>query len=213
VARQAPLRPHDLKLIEERRRFFQQFGRFDFGFDFGGPAQGRQLSYRSDVEPRFQAVDPGTRFTEGAAFGWLGEGERSAHALALTPYLGSARGGAQSALPALQRSLRRLDPRPRPADLPHPRRRRPLFRLVLQTDGSATPQKLRARSGFLDVLFPEPEFAVSGLVVKGPRAAEPLPPRKELKRLPGRTSRTCRPRPLLRISRWPWPCASFPSPT
>jgi len=58
---------HDLKLIEEREKIFQQFGRFDFGFDFGGPAQGRQLSYRSDVEPRFQAVDPGTRFTEGAA--------------------------------------------------------------------------------------------------------------------------------------------------
>ncbi|MGO9094653.1 MAG: hypothetical protein ACLQGV_05470 [Bryobacteraceae bacterium] len=175
---------HDLKLIEEREKIFQQFGRFDFGFDFGGPAQTRQLSYRSDVAPRFQAVDPATRYTEAAGFGWLGEGERTAHALPLTPYL-EVRGVAPNPrwLPsnALYGDwIRGHGPqtfRIRAAD--------GLYSvLVLQTDGSATPQKLRARNGFLDVLFSEPEFAVSGLVVKGPRAAEPLPARKELKRLP-----------------------------
>jgi len=123
-------------------------------------------------------VDPGTRFTEGAAFGWLGEGERSAHALALTPYL-EVRGVAPNPRSLPSNALYGDWIRGRGPQTFRIRAADGLYSVfVLQTDGSATPQKLRARSGFLDVLFPEPEFAVSGLVVKGPRAAEPLPPRK-----------------------------------
>ena len=165
---------HDLKLIEEREKIFEQFGRFDFGFDFGGPAaQPRQASYRSDVAPRFQPVDPATRFTEAAGFGWLGDGERQAHALPPNP--------------------QHLPVNTLYGDWIHGRGPQ-TFRIraadgvysvfILHPDGTAAPQKLRARNGFLDVAFPEGEFAASGLVVKGPRAPEPPLPQKWPKRLP-----------------------------
>jgi hypothetical protein len=129
----------DLKLIEEREKIFEQFGRFDFGFDFGAAAA-----------PRFKHAGPATRFTEAAGFGWLGEGIRG-------------------------RGPRTF--RIRTADGVYS-----VF--ILHPDGSSAPQKLRARNGFLDVVFPEGEFAASGLVVKGPRPPEPLSPQKWPKRLP-----------------------------
>jgi hypothetical protein len=128
----------DLKLIEERGKIFEQFGRFDFGFDFGGAA------------PRFQHVGPATRFTEAAGFGWLGDG---LHGRGPQTFRIRAADGVYSVF-------------------------------ILHPDGTAASQKLRARNGFLDVVFPEGEFAASGLVVKGPRAPEPLPPQKWPKRLP-----------------------------
>lgn len=127
--------PHvrqDLKLIEEREQVFKQFGRFDFGFDFGAA-----------VAPRFQHVGPATRFTEATGFGWIGA----------QTFRIRAADGVYSVFVA------------------HP-------------DGSAAPQKLRARNGFLDVVFPEGEPATSRLVVKGPRPPEPLPPQNWPKRLP-----------------------------
>jgi hypothetical protein len=36
---------------------------------------------------------------------------------------------------------------------------------------------MQAHNGYLDVMFPDGEWAVSGLVVKGPRPREPLPQR------------------------------------
>jgi hypothetical protein len=153
---------HDLKLIEERGKIFEQFGRFDFGFDFGGAAA-----------PRFRPIGPATRYTEAAGFGWLGEGDRQARAVAPNPqhlpsnalYGDWIRGHGPQTF------------RIRAADGVYS-----VF--ILHPDGTATPQKLRARNGVLDVVFPEGEFAVSGLVVKGPRAPEPLPPQKWPKRLP-----------------------------
>ncbi|MGA2328335.1 MAG: hypothetical protein ABSH05_18820 [Bryobacteraceae bacterium] len=151
---------HDLKLIEERAKIFEQFGRFDFGFDFGGAA------------PRFQPVGPATRYTAAAGFGWLGDGERQAHALPPNP--------------------QHLPSNALYGDWIHGRSPQ-TFRIraadgvysvfMLHPDGTAAPLKLRARNGFLDVVFPEGEFAASGLVVKGPRAPEP-PPQKWPKRLP-----------------------------
>ncbi|MGC9973239.1 MAG: hypothetical protein ABSE56_21905 [Bryobacteraceae bacterium] len=153
---------HDLKLIEERAQVFEQFGRFDFGFDFGAAAA-----------PRFQHVGTATRFTTAAGFGWLGEGDRQAQAVPPNP--------------------QHLPPNALYGDWIHGRGPQ-TFRIraadgvysvfILHPDGAATPQKLRARNGVLDVLFPEGEFDVSGLVVKGPRAPEPLPPQNWPKRLP-----------------------------
>jgi hypothetical protein len=122
----------DLKLIEEREKVFKQFGRFDFGFDFGAA-----------VAPRFQHAGPATRFTEATGFGWLGP----------QTFRIRTADGVYSVF-------------------------------LLHPDGSAAPQKVRARNGFLDVAFPEGEPAVSRLVVKGPRPPEPLPPQNWPKRLP-----------------------------
>lgn len=155
---------HDLRLIEERQKISEQFSRFDFGFDFGG-------SSRSGVAPRFQPVDPRTKFSQAAGFGWVGEGERQAHALPL------------KSLPVNVLYGDWIDGRG--AQVFRIRAADGVYSVFfLRPDGTATPQKLRARNGALDVVFPEGEWMISGLVVKGPRAAPPLPPQDWPKRLP-----------------------------
>jgi hypothetical protein len=162
---------HDLTLVEERRKILEQFGRFDFGFDFGGSAaKARRASYRSDVAPRFQPVDPTTKYSAAAGFGWAGDEERQAHPLALQSLPENVLYGdwIDGHGPQVFR-IRAADG---------------IYSVFfLHPDGTAAPQKLLARNGVLNVAFPEGEWAVSGLVVKGPRAA-PLPSRDPLKRLP-----------------------------
>jgi len=174
---------HDLALVEERERVWRQFGRFAFGFDFGGSGGVRRgSSYRNDpyvlrnnVEPRFELVEPGTKFTESAGYGWISDGEREAHALSLTPY---------HEVRAVARNPRNL---PRNVLFGDSIRGRgaQTFRVrtgdgdftvfFLNPDGSTTQQKLRARDGHLDVVFPAGEWTASGLVIKAARQA-PDPP-------------------------------------
>ena len=87
---------HDLDLVAEREDLWRRFGRFDSGFDFGGPVleQPHYGAYRQDnyvyrntVEPRFTAVDADSRYNDQTGFGWLADGDREAVAIPLTPYL------------------------------------------------------------------------------------------------------------------------------
>jgi len=202
---------HDLKLIEERRKVLEQFGRFDLAFDFGGPVRQPGASYRQDpfvvrntVAPRFTAVDPETKYTQEAGYGFVSDGERRAQALPLTPYL---------EVRAVARNPKALPENVLYGDAIHGRGAQ-TFRVrapagtytvfFLHPDGTALPQKLEAKDGYLDVVFPEGEWTVSGLVIKGPRSQGPLPLRREPKRvsrptiqhLPPKTAVAGKPLPL-----------------
>jgi hypothetical protein len=168
-----PYLAHDLKTIEERAGIFERFGRFDFGFDFGGPApEARPMSYRNDpyvmrhtVEPRFQAVDSKTLYSDQTGFGWTGDGERRDAPMEWTPYL-DIRAAVRDPkrLPAnalFGDSIRGRGPqtfRIRAADGEYAVK-------FLAPDGSATEKIVAARGGVLDVAFPEGEWNVAGLVV------------------------------------------------
>jgi len=168
-----PYVEHDLKTIEERTSIFERFGRFDFGFDFGGPApEVRPMSYRNDpyvmrntVEPRFQPVDSKTLYSDKTGYGWTGEGERRDAPIERTPYL-EVRAAAS-------------DPKRLPANAlfgDSIRGRGPqTFRLraaggeyavkFLAPDGAVTGKEISARDGVLDIVFPEGEWDVAGLVI------------------------------------------------
>jgi len=186
-----PYVQHDLKRIEEREKTFERFGRFDFGFDFGGPVvPARGASYRNDpfvlrntVEPRFQPVDPGTKYTEASGYGWVTDGERQAHTLPLTPYY---------EVRAVPRNPKNLPQNALFGDWLEGRGAQ-TFRVrsgegefsvfLLRPDGAASPRKLTAQNGHLDIVFPAGEWAFCGLVVKGPRSRAPLPAQKAAKPL------------------------------
>jgi hypothetical protein len=176
---------HDLELVRERAEQHGRFGRFDFAFDFGGPvkASSDPAAYRANryvlantVAPRFRAVDPATRYTDALGFGWMGDEERLADEIPLTPYL----------------EVRAVAPNP--ANLPHDvlyrdairGRGRQVFRVnaadgaytvrFLRPDRSEVSAQVNAQGGHLDLEFPEGEWRVSGLVLQGSRCQEPLPP-------------------------------------
>ncbi|MEK7403543.1 MAG: hypothetical protein AAB225_00400 [Acidobacteriota bacterium] len=183
---------HDLKLIAEREKVFGEFGRFDFGFDFGGPlTPPKSVSYRNDpfvwrntVEPRFEPVAPGTTFSEAAGYGWLGQGDREAHALPLTPYL---------EVRAAARNPKQLPENVLYGDWIRGRGRQ-AFRVrtgdgeftvhFLEPGGTSTPRKLTARNGHLDIVFPDGEWRVSGLIIKGPKSGQPPQARVTPKPIP-----------------------------
>jgi hypothetical protein len=178
---------HDLKLIEERRKVLEQFGRFDFGFDFGG---------RSAVAPRFKLVAPETNYTEAVGYGWVSEGERRAQALPATPYLE-------------MRAVAR-NPKSLPENLLYgdsiQGRGAQTFRIraaageytvfFLSPEGTGAPKQLQVQNGYLDVVFPEGEWTVSGLVVKRPvgQASRPViekpkpPARPGIRHVPPKTA-------------------------
>jgi hypothetical protein len=176
---------HDLKLVAEREEILERFGRFEAGFDFGGAVktQPHYGAYRQDnyvyqntVEPRFQPVDPATRYSDERGFGWLADGERQAVAIPLTPYL-EVRAAAKD-----------------PQNLPHDLLFRDYIRgrgaqtfgvkvepgeyrvSLLHPDRSAEELNLRADNGRLTVPFPSGEWSVSGLVVKGNKPSRKYPP-------------------------------------
>jgi len=143
----------DLKSIAGRERIFEQLGPFEFGFDFG-PAD------RARVAPRFEAVDPGTKFTAARGYGWAAEGEREAGAEpAGAPLYGDWIRGRGP-----QRFRVRADDGAYQA-------------LLVGPKGAVAPQSVRARNGVLEIVFPAGEWTMSGVVVKGegsgPAAARP----------------------------------------
>lgn len=177
---------HDLKTIAERERVFADFGRWEAAFDFGGPVVRPKAgaSYRNDpyiwqhsVEPRFQPVNPETRYSEAAGYGWINSGPRTAHALPLTPYL------------EIRSAVK--DPQRLPENVlygdwiegqgPQTFRIRSgegQFRVsVLDPSGNFEDRLLAARNAHLDVAFPEGSWRVSGLVIRRepPPAADSLP--------------------------------------
>jgi hypothetical protein len=173
---------HDLELVREREEIFERYGRFDFGFDFGGPAkripgasyQTTPYVWQNNVAPRFEPVDAGTSYTDALGHGWVSDGERTSVAIALTPYL----------------EVRAVTKNPQ--DLPHDVLYRDyirgkgsqVFRVktepgeykvhILHPDRSEESVELKADGGFLNVAFPQGVWSVSGLVIQGPRSRAPL---------------------------------------
>jgi hypothetical protein len=139
---------------------------------------------RNTVEPRFQPVDSKTLFSERTGYGWAAEGERQDAPLERTPYL-EVRAAAS-------------DPKRLPANVlfgDSIRGRGPqTFRLsaaageyavkFLAADGAVIDKEVVARDGVLDIVFPEGEWDVAGLVITS-RAPRPAPaPRRWPKALP-----------------------------
>lgn len=214
---------HDLETIAHRRKVFEEFGRFAYGFDFGGAVETpRPRSYRRDpyvvgntVEPRFLPVDPATKFTAALGYGWLTDGDRAAVALPLTPYA----------------EIRATAPNPThlPSDVLRGDSIRgsgpQIFRVksgpgefevafVLPGGRARFGQKLAARDGHLDIAFPDADWTVSGLVIRaaapsGDRAAPVIPPlpkslpRPQFKHIPPATAAPGRPLALT-LQMVPW---------
>lgn len=192
---------HDLELVKERAELLDRFGRFDYGFDFGGPVKmpanpatflpENTASYRArafvlanTVAPRFLPVDSETRYADSRGYGWLSDGRRTAHAIPLTPYL-EVRAVAKN-----------------PAGLPRDVLYRDfiqgagaqVFRVrtgpgeytvrLLHPDRSEATLHLAAAENYLDIAFPEGEWSVSGLVVQGPKSRVPWEPQAVAKPAP-----------------------------
>jgi len=173
---------HDLELVRERKEILDRFGRFDFGFDFGGPVKkipGASYDttpyvWQNNVAPRFVAVDAGTQYTDALGFGWASKADRTGVAIPLTPII---------ELQAVARN---------PQNLPHDVLYRDyirgkgsqVFRVrtepggykvhFLYPDRSEQSVELKAVDGFLNVGFPQGDWSVSGLVIQGPRSRRPL---------------------------------------
>ena len=183
---------HDLELIEERERIFRQFGRFDFGFDFGAtPPERRGSGYRNDpyvlsntVEPRFRPVSAATRFTEERGYGWVTEAERQDVGQPLTPYAevrATSRNPRQ--LPAnalLGDAVRGSGPqvfRVKTGDGE--------FRVqIVKPDGSAIEKSAAAVNGYVDVQFPENEWTCGGLILTNMQRKAAAPPSPDPKPVP-----------------------------
>jgi hypothetical protein len=125
------------------------------------------------VAPRFRPADPASRYTDSLGYGWLGDGERQAHALARDPAALPSNllfGDWISGVGAQVFRIRCADG---------------IYSVFyLRPNGSADSERLRARGGFLDIKFPDGEWTASGLVVKGARALETPAPMRLPKKLP-----------------------------
>src|SRR5207247_4509857 len=162
---------HDLTLIAERENILKHFGRFDSGVDLGGTVkkQPRYGAYREDdsilrntVEPRFTAVDPSSRYSDAAGFGWLSDGEREAVAIPLTPYH-EMRAVAKSPRNLPRDRLFRDYIRGRGAQEFAVKTDPGLYRvLLLRPDGAVDERKLTAANGRLVIALPAGDWSISG---------------------------------------------------
>lgn len=178
---------HDLEAVAERERVWAAFGRFDFGFDFGGPADipTNVASYRRDpylwrhtVAPRFELATADTDYSAERGYGWASAGQRRVRALPPTPYL---------ELRAVLKNPQRL---PRNvlygdwiegegAQTFRVRTGSGRFRaFILAPEGGHQERVIEARDGHVDVVFPEGAWRASGIVLRRePPEPEPaLPP-------------------------------------
>ena len=171
-----PYVKYDLQLISDREAIDRQFGRFDAGFDFGGPVKHQvgMGDYRADnyvlqnnVAAGFRAVDPATKYSSETGYGWLNTEPRQAIEIPLTPY----------------REVRAVAKDPK--ELPHDVLFRDYIRgngpqkfavkmpagsyqvFFLHPDHSTAEVTLSASEGKLEIPFPSGDWSVSGLIVKG----------------------------------------------
>jgi hypothetical protein len=205
---------HDLELVRERAELFEKFGRFDYGFDFGGPIKTpvSPTAYRAtsfvlanSVAPRFQPVDADMKYSDSRGYGWTSEGTRSSQAIPLTPYL----------------ELRSASPAP-PTNLPHDTlyrdfirgEGRQVFRVktgpgdftihLIHPDRTEAVSHSKAPGDYLDIGTPEGEWSISGIVVdKGAGKQTPAPqwfpkvlPRPAISHHPSESVEAGRPMPV-----------------
>jgi hypothetical protein len=183
---------HHLRLLKEREEVLERFGRFERGYDFGGPVP-EPAPYgtywhdpfilRNTVAPRFQPVDPGTRYDPIRGYGWMDESRREALAIAPAPYLEvraavrdpkhlpqnvlfgdaiSGKGGESFAVD--------VEPGDYTVTFLHP-------------DRTTESRQLRTENGQLTIVFPDRPWTVSGLVIQG-QGASPLAQQSEPPVLP-----------------------------
>jgi hypothetical protein len=199
-----PYVAHDRKILDERLAIFEQFGRFDFGFDFGGPVPAaRGASYRNypyvlrnTVEPRFRLVEPATKFDPELGYGWVTDASREAVPLTLMPYH-ETRAVAREPKHLAENTLFGDAIKGQGAQTFRVRTGPGEFNVCfLHPDRSTRETKLAANNGFVDVVFPEGEWTVSGLVLTNvnggppPRTRRwlPRPPRPALQHVPLKTT-------------------------
>lgn len=175
---------HDIELVAQREDLAKRIGRFDRGFDFGGPLK-RQTSrsaYRTDnyilrssEAPGFTAVDQAARYSEETGFGWLNGETRDAVVIPLVDYA-VARG--------IAKSPTRLPGDVLFADSIHGRGPQQFavktkdgeYRvLLLRPDQSVDEKRLTASGGRLVITMPEGEWNISGIVVKAVAPTPKLP--------------------------------------
>jgi hypothetical protein len=204
---------HDLDLVRQRKEVFRHFGHFDFGFDFGGPVRmpvfkipftENIAEVQNSVAPRFQAVDPDTIYNDTRGYGWLQAGERTAHAIPLTP-------GPD------MRSITKNPTRLR-ADVLYPDyiegtgpqvfriRAEPGRYIIYFLAPNHSERIVESATGgsFLDVSFPSGDWSVSGLVIRGLKSKPEVrrvtsgarPPRPDIRHRPPALARAGQDLPL-----------------
>lgn len=171
---------HDLRTLRARRWLLDRFGRFAFGFDFGGaPGRLRYLQYiHPDVEPRFQAVHPGLAYSEETGFGWASDGARSAVAHEAVAR-GTLRATTHDPLDLPTNALFGDSIRGRGAQTFRVRTGEGNYRVsLLLPDGNAVTSRATATNGVVDVTFPAGEWDVAGVILRrdGDPPVGPLPP-------------------------------------
>ena len=175
---------HDIKTIEEQESLFGRFGRFEFGFDFG--AAGTQTAgpvYRtlpfllnSTLAPRFHLVTAETDYDEKKGYGWVAPGNRRTNGVAAVPY---------DVLRANARSPEKLPENLLFADSIQGTGPQ-VFRVrtgpgeyvvsLLDREGNATATPQQARDGVVDVVFPDSDWNVSGVILKSVSPEQTLAP-------------------------------------
>lgn len=185
-----PYVEHDLQFVAQREDVAKRIGRFDKAFDFGAPLKhaADRSSYeednyilRSTEAPGFIAIDPGSKYSDRAGYGWLSDGPREAIALPLTPF----------------RIARALDPNPRklPGEVLYTdsiqghgaqifavRLPDGAYRVSwLHPDRTSEEKSLQAESGTLRIPMPEGDWNISGIVIKAQGSGRTYPPPHAMK--------------------------------
>jgi hypothetical protein len=167
-----PFVQHDLKTMEDRVKLYERFGRFEYGFDFGGPvAVARGASYRNDpyvlrntVEPRFQPVDPVTIYSDERGYGFMGSGAREAVPQPTSPYL-TVRAVSTKQLP--ENALFGDSIRGRGTQLFRVSAPAGKYKVIfLEPDKTTHEETLTAKNGHLDIGLPAADWTLSGLIIK-----------------------------------------------
>ena len=183
---------HDVETVAQRRRIHDAVGRFDFGFDFGGPPRERSGGlYRNDpfvlahtVEPRFRGVHSKTAYSEETGYGWAGEGEREDVAAPVTPYL-EIRAAARDPKQLPANALFGDSIRGRGPQTFRVRTGEGRFQVRMLAGGKAAePVAMDAAGGVLDIVMPEGKWTVAGLVIRKLEEPREAPPRTWPKQLP-----------------------------
>ncbi len=160
-----PYLRHDLETIRERRWLLERFGSFQFGFDFGGKIRTEWDRYT--VEPRFLPVAPDTSFEESRGYGWVTEGDRRAVAIR-TPPRDVLRASKIAPMSLPENLLFGDSILGKGTQVFRVRTGAGEYRVsLLHPDGNLTTTTVEAHNGVVDVVFPEREWRISGLFIKG----------------------------------------------